>query len=437
MIRKRLLQFMYLVFKCLIGTGLKLFYPNTVLHNQHHLNTKGPLILICNHPNGMMDPINVAHHSNRMVHFLAKSQLFGNWFSRWFFNTFYCIPVQRSNFSTDQPVDNSRSFERCNEFLKEEGTLFVAPEGTSLNVRRILPLRTGGARIALSAEAENNFYLGVKFVATGVTYINQGSFWSGQYILSSPPFGIEEFAELNTKDNYAAVRKLTEKIYQELKKLNINLENDSFIPVFENLIRWFYPGIESNPEQFFTKGSRLAEQINHFEKHSPEKLNELLVRAGKIENFMKKWRLPATQLAFAIDRPSIVTCLLRLIVAIIGLPILIAGLLIHFIPNFIPWLIEKLARQHPIYIATTKFVSGFFLYLIYYPLLMKYTFSLGLPIIQTVFIIISAIVCGLLFFPYIDALQKLKTSFVSFFIKKIEKEMIKKEILTLKDLISS
>lgn len=437
MIRRRLLQFMYLVFKGLIGFGLKLFYPNTVLHNSQYLNTKGPLILIGNHPNGMMDPINLALHSNRMVHFLAKSQLFGNWFSSWFFNTFYCIPVQRSNFSTDQPVDNNQSFERCNAFLKDGGSLYVAPEGTSLNVRRILPLRTGGARIALSAEAANDFRLGIKFVVSGITYVDQGSFWSGKYVTTSAPFGIDDLKDIYQQDNFTAVRQLTDKIYDELRKLNICLENDAFLPKFEKIIRWLYPGIDSDPEQFFKTGCFLAENINKQEKHSPEKLDAMTAPILRIEGFMQKWCLKAAQVPEVAAHNSFADLLLRFILSLFALPVIAIGLFIHFIPNFIPWLVEKLARQHPIYIATTKFVAGFFIYLIYYPLLLKYIFSLGFTIGQTIAIILGAIICGLLFFPCVDILRKLQTSIVSFFVGKFEKELIKKEILTLKDLIYS
>ncbi|HNM57955.1 MAG TPA: 1-acyl-sn-glycerol-3-phosphate acyltransferase [Saprospiraceae bacterium] len=436
MIRVRLLQFMYLVFKALIGIGLRLFYPNTVVHNRQYLNTKGPMLLIGNHPNGMMDPINVALHSRRMVHFLAKSQLFSNWFTRWFFNTFYCIPVQRSNFSTDQPIDMVRSFERCDIFLHEGGTLFVAPEGTSLNVRRILPLRTGAARIALSAESKKDFQLGLRFVVSGVTYIDAGSFWSGQFISTSAPFGIEEFEETYRKDEVTAVKLVTEKIFRELKKLNIHLENDALIPDFERLIRWFNSGIEADPEQFFIKGKLLADDINRLEQNNPLLIESARTHIAVVENYMHKWHLKAEQVPESIEPTSVLSFIVHLLLAVLGLPCMLAGLVIHFIPNFLPWLIEKIAKQHPIYIATTKFVTGFFLYIIYYPLLVKWVLGMGLSGGLSLTIIAGGIICGLLFFPYINILQKLKTSFVTFFVKKNEKEMVKNEILTLQDLIS-
>ncbi len=435
MIRKRFLQAMYLGFKCLIGFGFKLFYSKTVTDQAHFLDTKGPLILLGNHPNGMIDPLNIALLSNRMVHFLAKSQLFGTWFTNWFFNTFYCIPVERPDFANGQLVNNEKNFERCDNFLADGGALFIAPEGTSLDVRRILPLKTGAARIALNAESKNDFKLGLKFVASGITYVNQGSFWSGQYIITTAPIGISDYKEMYSNDSVGAFKHLSLRLHEELKSLNIHLENDGFLPNFEKIIRWLYRGIESDPRQFYLQGKSLADKINILDQTSTNGLQVLDPFIGAIDGFQKKWRISEAQVQEVLNDHSLIKVLTFFLLALIGFPFMVAGFILHFLPNFLPWLVEKLAKQHKIYIATTKFMVGFFTYLIYYPLLVKLFINAGYSWYQNLGFIIFTVITGLLFFPYLSILASLKSCFISYLVNQSEKDEIKKQILTLKDLI--
>ena len=435
MIRTTILQIFYLGFKFLVSAGFKLYYPKTIFHNRKYLDTKGPLILLGNHPNGMMDPLNVALLSKRMVHFLAKSQLFSNWFSNWFFNTFYCIPIERPDFSNGKAVNNDKNFERCNEFLFKGGCLFIAPEGTSLDVRRILPLKTGAARIALQAESLNDFHLGIKFVTSGITYIEQGSFWSGQYIVTSPPIVIADFKEIYQKDPVLAVKQLSLKLHAGLSELTIDLENDELLPYFEKMIRWFNPGIEQDPELFYLEGKRLADLINIFEKNKSVEMDEFYNAFRFLAAYEKKWKVPSAYIYTACDDHSILSSISKLIVLLVGLPLFLAGGFIHFLPNFIPWLVEKLAKQHKIYIATTKFIVGMILYLCYYPLLIygviKYSFDVKLAIGS----ILLIPVLGLIFFPYWRRFKNGKAILLSFFIAQNEKELVKGKILTFKHLI--
>ena len=107
--------------------------------------------------------------SNRQVAFLANASLFASSFANWFLSQ-YCVPIQRKTDVANKNVDNDKSFERCDAFLSNGGCLYIAPEGTSDMERRLRPIKTGTARIALSAEAKNAFQLGLKIIPVGLTY---------------------------------------------------------------------------------------------------------------------------------------------------------------------------------------------------------------------------------------------------------------------------
>lgn len=431
MIKKRVLQAFYCFFKTLVKIGFALFYPKTIILNKENLSTKGPLILAANHPNGMMDPLNIALNSNRMVHFLAKSQLFTSTFTNWFFSTFYCIPVGRPDFSKDKPIDNNKSFEKCYQHFDEKGCLFVAPEGTSCDIRRILPLKTGAARIALQAEAEKGFKVGIQVVVSGITYVNQGSFWSTQYITTSSPFEIADFKELYAIDPFQAVQELTERIRNKLIEMTINLDKDEQLPFFESVIRYFNTNIEKNPKLFYEKGIELAQNLNRID--STLLLENLAYKY--LKNIETKYRISSTLVHILTQSQSLLQICLNSFLCLLSIPIFLIGFLVHFVPNFIPWAVEKLAKQDKIYVATTKFAIGFNCYLIYYPIvfykIFQYTpnFIIGI-IISAVFISV-----GIVIFPLLSNYNAIRARIISLFLNENVKMEIKTQILTLKDLI--
>lgn len=431
MIKKRILQAFYCFFKFFIKIGFALFYPKTIIQNKEYLSTEGPLILAANHPNGMMDPLNIALNSNRMVHFLAKSQLFTSTFTNWFFSTFYCIPVGRPDFSKDKPIDNNKSFEKCYQYFDEKGCLFVAPEGTSCDIRRILPLKTGAARIALQAEEDKDFKTGIIVVVSGITYVNQGSFWSTQYINTSRPFKIADFKELYATDPIQTVQKLTEKIRKNLIELTINLEKDEQLPFFESVIRYLNPGIEKQPKLFYEKGIVLAQNLNKIDS------TQLLENPAYkyLKNIETKHRISSSLVHILTQRQSPFIIIIKTILCLLSIPIFTVGFILHFIPNFIPWAVEKLAKQDKIYIATTKFAIGFVCYLIYYPILFYKIFLNTPDFISGIIVGIIIISVGTAIFPLLSIYKLIRARIISLFLNEKVKMEIKSQILTLKHLI--
>ncbi len=153
---------LYFFFKCLVWIVLKIYNPFTYVLGRQNLRQKGPLIVISNHPNTLLDPLHVAIRLPRYVYFLANASLFKNPIIGWILNQLYCIPVQRTQDTNGKPLDNKDAFNRSNDFLSRGGCLYVAPEGTSWMEKRLRPLKTGTARIALSFESDKKFQGGLK-----------------------------------------------------------------------------------------------------------------------------------------------------------------------------------------------------------------------------------------------------------------------------------
>ncbi|HMG16757.1 MAG TPA: 1-acyl-sn-glycerol-3-phosphate acyltransferase [Saprospiraceae bacterium] len=433
--RKFILRVCYVFLKSIVRFMFGVYYPKTQTDNIHYLNTKGPAILLSNHPNGMIDPLDTALRSNRLVHFLAKAELFSNPFLRWFFNTFYCIPIERPDFSNGKVVDNKDNFDRCNQFLQEGGALFIAPEGTSLLVRRILDLKTGAARIALQAEATMDFNMGIKIIPAGITYVNQGEFRSGHYICASEAITITQFKELYNTDPRKAVFELTALMKARLADLVIILENDDDIPLFEKLMRLLNKDIKSKPKEFFLKGKELAQRLNVFNTNQAVKISQIEKELNEIESISGKAGFKTDELENVLTRWSRKEWTVHIVLFLLGLPFFLYGLVNHIIPNIIPWGIEKLARLHVIYRSTIKMLCGLVSYLVFYSLQILVVWYLSMDLYILLIYVISLVLSGLCFYPYLKWAKSLICHWKAVFIPLSVNKELKNKILTLKNLI--
>ena len=67
---------LYRFFKLILHPSLWVFFERVDVAGREHLPETGPLLVVSNHPNTLMDPILVATQWQRPLSFLAKSPFF-------------------------------------------------------------------------------------------------------------------------------------------------------------------------------------------------------------------------------------------------------------------------------------------------------------------------------------------------------------------------
>lgn len=92
----------YFIGKYLLGPFILLFWRPRVFGGKH-LKVKGPAIFIANHLS-MADPLLIALLSPRVVHFMAKKEIFQNLIGRWFFRSLFAFPINRENGGSGFPA---------------------------------------------------------------------------------------------------------------------------------------------------------------------------------------------------------------------------------------------------------------------------------------------------------------------------------------------
>src|SRR5690606_12761089 len=119
------------------------------------------------------------------------------------------------------------NFARATEHLKKNSCLYIAPEGSSFMKRKLRPFKTGTARIALMAEKERDFKLGLHILPIGLNYAEPSQFRSSLHIYIGERIAVSAFREAYERDAFEGVRLLSEFLENEEKKLVTVVENTS------------------------------------------------------------------------------------------------------------------------------------------------------------------------------------------------------------------
>jgi 1-acyl-sn-glycerol-3-phosphate acyltransferase len=220
---------------------VRLYYPTRVVEGAERIPLGGPLIFVLNHPNGLLDPVLLRVAVGRPARFLGKSTLFANPLGRLAMNAFGTIPVYRVRDAGARAGDASRndeSFARCRQALGQGEALALFPEGTSHSDPQLRPLKTGAARIALSAEAEHDGKLGVTVVPVGLDYERKARFRSRVLLVVGEPIAIAPQLPAYRQDERQTVDQLTDEIRQRLDAVVLQAETRELLTGIAAVATW-------------------------------------------------------------------------------------------------------------------------------------------------------------------------------------------------------
>src|SRR6185503_4225644 len=107
----------------------------------------GPVVLVGNHPNGLVDPVLVAGASPRVVRFLGKAPLFDMPLLGQVLRGLEALPVHRAQDGDTR--GNVETFAAVYAALARGEVVCLFPEGKSHDEPALQTLKTGAARMAL------------------------------------------------------------------------------------------------------------------------------------------------------------------------------------------------------------------------------------------------------------------------------------------------
>jgi 1-acyl-sn-glycerol-3-phosphate acyltransferase len=276
-----------------VSLALRLFFRRIETVNAPHVPYSGALIFVMNHPNGLIDPALVFVALPRKISFLAKSTLFNIPVVASILRIVETLPIYRRVDLADV-TKNRKTFQASHDLLEAGGAIALFPEGLSHNSPKLLPIKTGAARIALGAISgfEGGEQFDLKIVPVGLYYTNKTTFRSEALLHFGEPFEVKPIVLEEDGDlPRDAVRELTGKIEESLRRVTINAESTAEIEIANEAANLFLSVSETFDleESLVARSDFIRDYLSGNGAKTKEDISPQEI-TGRISNYKKKLR---------------------------------------------------------------------------------------------------------------------------------------------------
>ncbi|MBC8424007.1 1-acyl-sn-glycerol-3-phosphate acyltransferase [bacterium] len=311
-----------------------------------------------------------------MLHFVAHSGLFRRRLQSWFLRSCGVIPVFRPKDVSEAADRNVAMFSACHRLLVGGGAIGIFPEGTSAEERRVQKLKTGTARMALSAEAGADWGLGVTIVPVGLNFESRRRFRSRVLVRFGRPLAAADHREAYRADPVAAVNALTEELQDALRRRVVNVEHVDFIELVRDVEKVYKgellerDGLEIPGDTRFKRDQQVTREIaralDYFYERSPEVIWGLSRLMRKYHSKRRLLRLK-DELLRGERGPTVRGEVWRFVAAgAAGLPLALYGSVGNIVPYKLTGRISARLAPDLTKVHTYQFVVGAALFLPWY-----------------------------------------------------------------------
>lgn len=323
----------------------------------------GPVLLVANHPNSLLDPMLVAAAARRRVRFLAKAPLFDDVKVSWLVKGAAAIPVYRRSDDPTRMDQNADAFRAVYAALAQGAAVGIFPEGLSHSEPALAPLKTGAARVALGAAALGAGALPV--VPVGLTFRQKDVFRSEALVVTGAAVAWADLAGRGA-DDAGAVRELTARIDAALKRVTVNLERWQDQPLVECAVAVWEAGRgvtgdhAGRLERLALTTRMLAEARQGDDAAALALADDLERHRGRLERL----RLTPHDLSLGTGAATAVTWAVRRAHLLLPLAALaaVAGFAVFVVPWWLTGALVRRVRLKPDERSTWKLLAGLGVY---------------------------------------------------------------------------
>jgi glycerol-3-phosphate O-acyltransferase / dihydroxyacetone phosphate acyltransferase len=350
---------------------VRLYYPRRQVLGTEHLPADGPVVLVANHPNGLLDPLVLRLVAGRSVRFLAKSTFWNSGPGRLAMDSFESIPVYRSQ---DVPAGatgeaasrgdrNEQSFITCRQTLAAGGWLALFPEGTSHSDPQLRPLKTGAARIALSAAAGQGEGaagpLPVQVVPVGLSYEAKAIFRSGLLLVLGRPLEAGALVDAFRRDERAAVEAFTDEVRRALDAVVLQAETTDLLEGVARVASWTAADAKTaaDPAVLRARARALLAAYRSLRARDPQRLERIVQAARDYARVLEHLGV-RDPWALEVERVRPARALLAVLKLAATAPLALAGAALGYLPYRLAGRLAPRFTGESDVLGTVKLMAG-------------------------------------------------------------------------------
>ncbi|HUR56328.1 MAG TPA: 1-acyl-sn-glycerol-3-phosphate acyltransferase [Opitutaceae bacterium] len=310
-----------------------LYYPRIEVTGAGLIPRSGPVLLVANHPNSLIDPVILGIVAQRPVRLMAKAPLFDVPVFGSIMRALGMVPAYRGSDDRKQVAKNLESLEVAGRHLAQGSVMGIFPEGKSHDAVQLTLVRSGAARLALLGVAAGA--RGLKVVPVGIIYERKERFRTAVWAKVGRPIDVENWRRMHGADEHTAMRALTHEIDARLRRCVVHLDDPKWEPLLGDIETLLPPAPGGRRAALATlhRRKRTADAINLFHRTDPPRAEAGASRIAEHAAALRSEGVPADSRIFALRGPRLFLVMLRdallmALSAIVGL----AGLLHHIIP---------------------------------------------------------------------------------------------------------
>lgn len=385
---------------------LAAFFKRRHIKNAHHLQTKCPVIVVVNHPNGFMDPIALTTlvYPPRL-RYLARGDAFKKGIVTTILESLGIIPIYRIQDGGKEGLKkNDATYERVNTLLNRNKKIIIFAEGLCIQERRLRPLKKGVPRMIMGI-MESGKLDNLIVVPVGINYTDPSQFQGTIFCNVGEPIKMIDYMAAYKESPAKTMNQFLADLTPRMKELIVHINyqrSEAVIEHLEEIYRFDYFKKEKlnlkNLEHDFKFSNYIVEIINKAEDTQPEKVKELHHKTAHYVSVLKKHDLKDWLISpYKQHLINYGVFTLRLLFIIATLPIYLRGLIASYLPYKLTDMITKKKVKVIEFKASFNMGIGAVLFLLYYNLqffvVKAFTHSAWWALLFLVISVLTSIFC--------------------------------------------